>query len=216
MFLSTRLLNIGRQIGINQLTNSFKSVSLNTTSSFCSQVQKFQPKELNTIEDESEAKDLIKNVNKQVAENNEGRLFAVVHLCGKQFKVTAGDIILVEGYWPPDTGDSIKLEKVSFLGEFFIFFILKFCLKVLLVGGSDFSLIGRPLLDQKLINVQATIIEKTLTHTKTNFRKKRRKQYKRINFYRAQNTMIRINSIEVTGQIDEPDNSSSSDVEKIF
>lgn len=119
MFLSTRLLNIGRQIGINQLTNSLKSISLNKTSNFCSQVQKFQPKELNTIEDESEAKDLIKNVNKQVAESNEGRLFAVVHLCGKQFKVTAGDIILVEGYWPPDTGDSIKLEKVSFLVDIF-------------------------------------------------------------------------------------------------
>lgn len=114
MFLSTRLLNIGRQIGINQLANSFKSISLSQTPNFCSQVQKFQPKELSTIEDELEAKDLIKNVNKQVAESNEGRLFAVVHLCGKQFKVTSGDIILVEGYWPPDTGDSIKLEKVSY------------------------------------------------------------------------------------------------------
>lgn len=90
-----------------------------------------------------------------------------------------------------------------------------FCLKVLLVGGSDFSLIGRPLLDQKLVDVQATIIEKTLTHTRTNFKKKRRKQFKRINFYRAQNTMIRINSIEVTGPIDETAG-ESRDVERIF
>lgn len=123
MFLSTRLLNIGRQIGINQLTNSFKSVSINQTPNFCSQVQKFQPKELTTAEDESEAKDLIKNVNKQVAESNEGRLFAVVHLCGKQFKVTAGDIILVEGYWPPDSGDSIKLEKVRIFLMYFTIFL---------------------------------------------------------------------------------------------
>lgn len=57
-------------------------------------------------------KSVFDNVNKQIAQATEGRLFAVVHLCGKQFKVTAGDIILVEGYWPPTTGDKIRLDKV--------------------------------------------------------------------------------------------------------
>lgn len=50
-----------------------------------------------------------------------------------------------------------------------------------MLSGIDFSLIGRPLVERGLVNVHATVIEKTLSHTKTHFRKKRRKQYKRIN-----------------------------------
>uniref|UniRef100_A0A2M4AU60 Large ribosomal subunit protein bL21m n=1 Tax=Anopheles triannulatus TaxID=58253 RepID=A0A2M4AU60_9DIPT len=122
-------------------------------------------------------------INKQLETGTEGRLFAVVQLCGKQFKITTGDIIVVEGYWPPENGDRLRLDKV------------------LLAGGSDFSLIGRPLLAPGLVDVQATIVEKTLSHTRTHFRKKRRKQYMRINFYRSQQTMIRINSIEITRKL---------------
>lgn len=136
-------------------------------------------------EDQKGCSNVISQVNKVIAEKTEGRLFAVIHLCGKQFKVTAGDIILVEGYWPPTIGDQIRLEKV------------------LLVGGNDFTLIGRPIVDKNLVDVQATIVEKTLTHTKTHFKKKRRKQYMRINFQRSPNTMIRINSIDIIGQLDQ-------------
>lgn len=50
-----------------------------------------------------------------------------------------------------------------------------------MLGGSDFTLVGRPLIQSGLANVHATVIEKMLSHTKTHFRKKRRKQYKRIN-----------------------------------
>ncbi|ETN59074.1 hypothetical protein AND_009318 [Anopheles darlingi] len=99
-------------------------------------------------------------INKQLETGTEGRLFAVVQLCGKQFKITTGDIIVVEGYWPPENGDRLRLDK-------------------------------------------ATIVEKTLSHTRTHFRKKRRKQYMRINFYRNQQTMIRINSIEITRKLAE-------------
>lgn len=60
----------------------------------------------------AERLDVFNKVNNLIANRNEGRLFAVVHLCGKQFKITAGDIILVEGYWPPTTGDKISLDKV--------------------------------------------------------------------------------------------------------
>ncbi|XP_053684934.1 39S ribosomal protein L21, mitochondrial [Sabethes cyaneus] len=122
---------------------------------------------------------VVQKVNKQIASGNEGRLFAVVQLCGKQFKITAGDIVIVEGYWPPTNGDRIRLDKV------------------LVAGGTDFSLIGRPLVSPNLVDVQATIVEKSLSHTRTHFKKKRRKQYMRINFYRTQQTMIRINSIEI-------------------
>ncbi|KAK5643280.1 hypothetical protein RI129_007125, partial [Pyrocoelia pectoralis] len=97
--------------------------------------------------------------------NNErkDRLFAIVHVAGKQFKVTEGDVIIIEGYWPPTAGDKINLDKV------------------LMLGAQNFTLIGRPLIQNNLIDVHATVIEKTLSHTKVNFKKKRRKQYKRIN-----------------------------------
>jgi large subunit ribosomal protein L21 len=57
-----------------------------------------------------------------------GRLFAVVYINGRQRKITTEDIIIVEGQFPPDIGDRIKLEKV------------------LLVGSKDFTVIGRPML----------------------------------------------------------------------
>lgn len=61
------------------------------------------------------AENVVETINKKILNAEEGRLFAVVHLCGKQFKITAGDIILVEGYWPPTTGDRIRLDKVRYL-----------------------------------------------------------------------------------------------------
>ncbi|XP_026478210.1 39S ribosomal protein L21, mitochondrial-like [Ctenocephalides felis] len=127
---------------------------------------------------------VIENVNHLTTNCEEGRLFAIVHICGKQFRIVEGDIIVIEGYWPPDIGDKISLDKI------------------LLVGSADFSLIGRPLIKKGLVNVTATVIEKTLSHTKTHFKKKRRKQYMRINFYRSQHTMLRINNtIEVQDQV---------------
>lgn len=107
--------------------------------------------------------DVIAEINNQIATEKAGRLFAVVHLCGKQFKVTTNDIIVVQGYWPPNPGDKLLLEKV------------------LLVGGTDFSLVGKPILSKELVSVDATVIEKTFSTTKTHFRFKPRKQYRRIN-----------------------------------
>lgn len=127
----------------------------------------------------------LKHVNSQLQKDEAGRLFAVVHLAGKQFKITAGDIILVEGFWQPDIGDKIRLDKV------------------LVVGSKDFSLIGRPIVQKELVDVQATVIEKSLTHTKTHFKKKRRKQFQRINFHRSPTTMIRINSIDLKNKVDQ-------------
>lgn len=137
-------------------------------------------------EEQIECRKIFDKVNQQLAKNEEGRMFAVVHLCGKQFKVTTGDIIIVEGYWPPTIGDEIRLEKV------------------MLAGAKDFTLIGAPLLEPGIVDVKATVIEKTVSHTKTHFKKKRRKQYLRINFQRSPHTMIRINSIEVKQQVDKP------------
>ncbi|EZA58554.1 hypothetical protein DMN91_008997 [Ooceraea biroi] len=129
--------------------------------------------------------DVTNEINKQIAMNRTGRMFAIVQVCGKQFKVTENDIIIIQGYWPPNIGDRLKLEKV------------------LLVGSTDFTLVGRPLLNRELVTIDATVIEKTLSHTKTRFRFVPRKQFRRINFYRVQFTMLRINCISINGNIDE-------------
>lgn len=57
--------------------------------------------------------EIISKVNKQLQQQSEGRLFAVVHICGKQFKVTTEDVIIIEGHWAPQIGDQLKLEKVE-------------------------------------------------------------------------------------------------------
>ncbi|XP_076240638.1 mitochondrial ribosomal protein L21 [Calliopsis andreniformis] len=135
-------------------------------------------------EKEKQASDVINAINKQIATKSVGRLFAVIHLCGTQFKVTESDIIIVNGHWPPQPGDKLKLEKV------------------LLVGSKDFTLIGRPILNRELVSVDATVIQKTLSHTITRFRMRKRKQFRRLNFYRIHRTMLRINSININGDID--------------
>lgn len=134
-----------------------------------------------SVKDFEPSNDVLTKVQHQINNQNTGRNFAVVHLCGKQFKVSTGDIVIVEGYWPPTVGDQVRLEKV------------------MLAGCKDFTLFGRPILEPGTVDVQATVVDKTLSHTKTHFRKKRRKQYMRINFQRVYQTMLRINSIQMRG-----------------
>ncbi|CAH0604451.1 unnamed protein product [Chrysodeixis includens] len=145
---------------------------------------------LSPIENKSvseSTKDVIAECNSLI-EKNASRNFAIVHLLGKQWRVTDGDLLVLEGFWPPNIGDKIKLDKV------------------LLAGTKDFSLIGRPVVQPGLVDVTATVISKGLSHTRTHFKKKRRKQYMRINFQRAQQTILRINSVEIASKINEAPN----------
>ncbi|KAF0302594.1 39S ribosomal protein L21, mitochondrial [Amphibalanus amphitrite] len=129
--------------------------------------------------------DVVSQVNRSIADRSTGRLFAVVHINGKQFKVTDGDLVVVQGQWPPALGQQLRLEKV------------------LLVGSADFTLLGRPVLDRGMAAVEATVIEKSLSHTKTIFRKKKRKNYRRINFCRMPLTTLRINSVRLEKTVDQ-------------
>lgn len=98
--------------------------------------------------------------------------------------MTPDDIIIIDSNsFAPFNGDKIRFEKV------------------LLVGGADFSLVGRPLLTRSLVNVTGTILEKDLSHTRTNFRKIPRKRHMRFRFLRTQLTMIRINEIEIMEKV---------------
>jgi len=37
----------------------------------------------------------------------------VVHIDGKQRKVTTEDLVVINGFFPPQIGDKIRLEKVG-------------------------------------------------------------------------------------------------------
>ncbi|XP_050027066.2 large ribosomal subunit protein bL21m [Dermacentor andersoni] len=137
-------------------------------------------------DDIEETRRVLESVNAQIAGNTTGRLFAIVFIHGKQFKVTAEDLVLVHADMPVDIGDSLRLEKV------------------LMVGARDFTLLGRPLLDRGLVRVDATVVEKTLSQTKRNFICIRRSRYERHYFYRFSYTILRINSIELLRDVNAP------------
>ncbi|XP_020375231.1 39S ribosomal protein L21, mitochondrial [Rhincodon typus] len=123
--------------------------------------------------------EVVQNVKTLISTGAYGRLFAVVHFASRQWKVTNEDLILIENHIEADCGDRIRLEKV------------------LLVGGNDFTLIGRPLLGRDLVRVEATVIEKTESWPKIHFRFKRRKRYRRTRIKVQPQTVLRINTIEI-------------------
>ncbi|XP_004921574.1 39S ribosomal protein L21, mitochondrial [Bombyx mandarina] len=165
--------------GLQRVANIFGGTQGGILSRF---VTSLVPSENKSVAETS--KEVIATCNKLI-EQNASRNFAIVHILGKQWRVTDGDLLVVEGYWPPNIGDQITLDKV------------------LVAATKDFSLIGRPLVQPGLVTVTATIISKGLSHTRTHFKKKRRKQFMRINFQRAQQTILRINSVEIGNKINE-------------
>jgi ribosomal protein L21 len=100
--------------------------------------------------------------------------FAVVHMGAHQFKVTAGDVIMVQKI-EAEVGKDIILKKV------------------LLVGTETLTKIGTPLLpDAKVL---ATVEEQTLMDKLIIYKKKRRKNYRRHKGYRHPYTRLRIKAI---------------------
>ena len=69
--------------------------------------------------------------------------------------------------------------------------------KILALGGRDFTLLGRPVLPLDLANVEATVIEKSLSRTKVHqlFKKRERKRW--MTFNRTRQTLLRINNITI-------------------
>ena len=57
--------------------------------------------------------DTIQKINHQIKERSHGRLFAVIAIAGKQFKITPEDVIIIQGAWFPTIGDRIRFEKVN-------------------------------------------------------------------------------------------------------
>ncbi|XP_029577930.1 39S ribosomal protein L21, mitochondrial-like isoform X4 [Salmo trutta] len=129
-------------------------------------------------EEERQHKVVLENVNTVLAKEDYGRLFAVVHFASRQWKVTNEDLILIENRIDDECGDQIRLE-------------------VLLVGGEEFTLIGRPLLGCDLVRVEATVIEKTESWPKVHMRFWKRHRYQKKRIIVQPQTVLRINTIEV-------------------
>ncbi|EEB17185.1 mitochondrial 50S ribosomal protein L21, putative [Pediculus humanus corporis] len=125
------------------------------------------------------------DINRYLSERVINRLFAVVSINGQQYKVTNEDILVIRYPWGPTAGDKIRLEKV------------------LLVGSSDFTLIGRPLLLMDQVCVLATIIENTFTHAYPLFLFRKRKNRMKLNFKKDQLTYLRITDIILTQKVNE-------------
>ncbi|TKS68694.1 39S ribosomal protein L21, mitochondrial [Collichthys lucidus] len=122
---------------------------------------------------------VVSAVNQQINQQDYGRLFAVVHFAGRQWKVTDEDLILIENHIEAECGERIRMEKV------------------LLVGAEDFTLIGRPLLGKELVRVDATVIEKTESWPKVHMRFWKRHRFQRKRIIIQPQTVLRINSIQL-------------------
>ncbi|XP_065117940.1 large ribosomal subunit protein bL21m [Paramisgurnus dabryanus] len=122
---------------------------------------------------------LVQKVNGLIQKGEYGRLFAVVHFAGRQWKVTNEDLILIENHIDAECGDRIRMEKV------------------LLVGGNDFTLIGKPLLGGDLVRVQATVIEKTESWPMVHMRFWKRHRYQKKRTIIQPQTVLRINTIDI-------------------
>ncbi|KAM9362708.1 large ribosomal subunit protein bL21m [Symphorus nematophorus] len=122
---------------------------------------------------------VVSTVNGLIQQRDFGRLFAVVHFAGRQWKVTDEDLILIENHIEAECGDRIRMEKV------------------LLVGAEDFTLVGRPLLGKELVRVEATVIEKTESWPKVHMKFWRRHRFQRKKIIIQPQTVLRINSIQL-------------------
>jgi len=136
-------------------------------------------KEESTEDTQDEKPEFLKQVVDGSDKDRQNRkIFAVVYIAGKQFKVTTNDIIIPPSPIDAECGDKIRLEKV------------------LALGGSKFSLFGTPLLNRDLVKVEAVVLEKTRGEKKISFKKKRRKNHKRWKGHRDEITVLKIDSID--------------------
>eukprot|EP00996_Jenningsia_fusiforme_P005398 NODE_6354_length_579_cov_21.875472_g5941_i0.p1 GENE.NODE_6354_length_579_cov_21.875472_g5941_i0~~NODE_6354_length_579_cov_21.875472_g5941_i0.p1 ORF type:complete len:134 (-),score=30.08 NODE_6354_length_579_cov_21.875472_g5941_i0:19-420(-) len=102
-------------------------------------------------------------------------IFAIVHVTAHQYKISPGDIIQTEKLLC-DVGEVIRLNKV------------------LMVGTSSWTAIGKPLLEGT--RVIAAVEEQQRSEKIVVFKKKRRKGYQRWNGHRQDVTHLRILDVQ--------------------
>jgi len=104
-------------------------------------------------------------------------VYAIVISGGKQHRVQTGDLIKVEKL-DGDVGSKITLDQV------------------LLVGGEGETRIGQPTLDGA--RVEAEIVRHGRDRKVMVFKKKRRKNYRRLHGHRQPFTHLKVTGIEVS------------------
>lgn len=104
-------------------------------------------------------------------------MYAVIQTGGKQYRVTAGDIIEVEKL-EGAAGDTVKIDQILSL-------------------SGDKLLVGAPLVEGAL--VEAQIISQEKADKVLIFKKKRRHNYRRKNGHRQRITVLHITSVSLNG-----------------
>ena len=108
-------------------------------------------------------------------------MFAVVKTGGKQYRVTPGDVVVVEKLLGTP-GDKIKLDHVLMVGE-----------------DGQSPEIGSPLVENNAVN--CIILEQSRSAKILVFKKKRRKGYKRTKGHRQDHTVLRVLDINGKGMV---------------
>ena len=105
-------------------------------------------------------------------------MFAIVSTGGKQYKV-AEDTVLTVNKLDGESGDKITLDEVLFASD-----------------GDKFTL-GTPQIDGAKVN--AEIVKQDRDRKILVFKKKRRKNYRRLMGHRQDITFLKINSLDIPG-----------------
>lgn len=135
-------------------------------------------------QEQASPQEVFDKVNEVIRSKNLGQTFAVIHLYSRQYLLHIGDIFSIPKAIPADVGEKIKLEKC------------------LLVGNGDFTLIGRPVLNRDLVQVEAVVVEKTMTQTYFNMKAiPRDRNNRRYNFTREPLSMLRVTDITVCHEL---------------
>jgi large subunit ribosomal protein L21 len=121
------------------------------------------------VHHDKQVQQLYNKVNDLANDKYHRRLFAVIQIGNEQRKVTTEDIICKVDEFHPTIGDRIRFEKVIFLISIKIKTLFHSETQVLLVGSSDFTVIGRPLLSPHFVRVEGIVIEKTLSQTQMDY-----------------------------------------------
>ena len=102
-------------------------------------------------------------------------MYAVVKTGGKQYRVTAGDVIRVEKL-PQEAGSFIELNEV-----------------LMLAGEGGPAQVGNPRVEGAVVT--ASVLEQLRDDTVIVFKKKRRHNYRRKNGHKQDLTVLRITGI---------------------
>ena len=106
-------------------------------------------------------------------------MYAVIKTGGKQYRVQAGDLLVVEKL-EGDVGAEVAFKDV------------------LMVGAGADVVVGAPLVDGAVVN--ATLIETRKGEKVKIFKKIRRQGYRRTRGHRQQESVLRVTSVAAAGQ----------------